>query len=204
MGKMYKFVKKEGKAAKALRKVNKLNRMLKPEIKYGTIPHNSQTVSSTGTTEGHLTGIAQGDTAQTRDGNQIHVISAEVRGHVYADAASSGVSVIRLILVRDKQQVADTNASFTNVFGTSNVDVLPYHARIERFQILRDQTFTLPVTGERVKSFHWKVKLNLPVHYNDIANTDIQKNGVYLMAVSNEPTNMPVLYYTSRIKFYDN
>lgn len=152
----------------------------------------------------HLTGVANGDTASTRTGSSILLKGLHMRFALISHA-SAATTVIRILVIKDKQQVADTTPTVTGVLNSADVvsHVVPDFT--ERFTILRDMTHTLDLVGSPIKTFDFKLPLTgTHVRYNGTATTDVQQNGIYLLLLSNQSTNVPTISSIHRLTFYDN
>ena len=160
------------------------------------------TVSSTGSVT-HLTEIAIGDTKSTRTGSSVLTKDFALRFTLQKNATAVG-TVVRVLIIRDKQQISDTSPGVTDILNSADVNS-HYNAQLsDRFQYLSDQTITLDADDVLIAK---QFKLNpqgLHVLFNGSSGTDIQKNGLYLVLVSNEPTLTPTFNGISRFQFYDN
>ena len=187
-------------AAKALAKVNYLARLCKPEIKYADLPLQSKTFNSTGIVEIGPT-VAEGISSTDRIGLSIRLIDLFFHANVYRHATPA-TTFCRVILFVDKQQVADQKTSVGNVLET--VHVLSQVARRQkgRFRILVDKKFTLTENNPGFM-FDINMRLNLTQRYNADMAADWQKNFVYVLFISSEPTNVPTINYNWRHTFTD-
>lgn len=160
-------------------------------------------VSSSGDISG-LTLMATGDTDVTREGNKILAHDVYVRG--YAQIHTSALqSIVRIILFVDKEcdGVAPTVA---NVLQTTSY-LSPLNQNFsKRFVVLHDRSMALNDTGENSKPFKFYVKVPFHIHYDGTsANiTDAKENQIFLLLISNESTNTPVVNWYARFKWYDN
>lgn len=151
----------------------------------------------------HFTGIAQGDGDNSRDGNSILCKGLSLRG-LLTIHASAGNTQVRLVIVMDKQQVADSLPTMANVLAGNSIQSFLNKDTVGRFQILYDKVHLLD-NNTRTQQF---VKIWLPIdkhiRYNGTTSGDIQKNGLHIVQVSNEATNTPTITWTSRVYYYDN
>lgn len=152
----------------------------------------------------HLTAVAAGDTAATRTGSSILLKGLHMRFALITHA-SAATTVVRILVVKDKQQVSDTTPAVTGILNSADVlsHVVPDFT--ERFTILKDMTHILDLVGNPIKTFDFKLNMTgTHVRYNGTAGTDIQQNGVFVLLLSNQPTNTPTVSVQSRLTFYDN
>lgn len=160
------------------------------------------TVDSSGSVT-HLTAIAIGDTASTRTGNSIFVRYLYPQYTLTLNASATD-TFVRLIFFYDTQQVADTAPTVANVLeSVSHLSSLNNDNK-GRFQILADRRYSLQAVDVTSMIRKLYLPLKLHINYNGSAGTDQQKNALYLLAISNEATNVPTLSINWRVGFHDN
>lgn len=163
------------------------------------------TINSTGAIT-HITDIAQGDTDQSRNGNSLLLKSINLKFQIAMNGSSAG-SIVRCLVFHDKQQVGDTSPSVSDVLDGDAVSPLlaPLNnLTVGRFSILFDRMYKMGNSSDPIKIIKMYRKCLSHVRFNGTASTDIQKNGLYFLLVSNEPTNVPTVSYQSRLTFIDN
>lgn len=150
--------------------------------------------------------MAQNDTDSGRTGNSILLRNIYIRGLIEINPSVSANSRVLICLVKDTQQIADTTPSVTDVFKTVSPESMLAMGSAGRFKILFRKTYVLsPASGGRNAiefSKYWKMQQH--IRYNSSANTDVQKNGYYLVVISSEVTNFPSVSLNSRIGYHDN
>lgn len=149
-----------------------------------------------------LTRIAAGTTISERVGLSINVKNIFGRMIFTKDPAAE-VTNIRCIIFKDKQQINGATPVITDVLQGSSV-VSSYSMQSKgRFEILWDKNIDLKAGSNQTETF----KINLPVadtmQYSGTANTTIQKNGLYVLFLSNATLFIPSCDYNLRIKFTD-
>lgn len=162
----------------------------------------STTVSSTGAIT-HVSAIGQGDGLTQRTGNSVlcSYVAYKVR---YAKHASATSSVVRCMILRDNQQVADTAPAVGDILDTGNVVAFYSAINAGRFQILSDRVHVMDAgCGIGVYASE-SITLNKHIRFNGSATTDIQKGGLYILLISNEATNVADVGMTVRIGWHDN
>lgn len=160
-------------------------------------------VNSTGFTY-NFTAIANGDGQGARTGNSILVKSVRVKG-VFKINVLATCSDVRIIIFRDKQQVADTDPTIGQVLDTTGEPVaLPSDLTTGRFEILSDGHFWLGSTSQQGQCFDFEIPVNKHARYNGTATSDIQMGGVYMLCVSNEVTNSVSMVWQGRTVYFDN
>lgn len=186
---------------------------LGPEKKYTdlTLAQTNITVAGAIT---HITAIAQGDSISTRTGNAVTVVSIACKGKIATGANALAVgSYLRVLVVCDKQQVADTSPApatiiTDGIFTADPVSMLPNTDFLERFRILHSSRLydgsriaTGTATQDRTWEFSWSG--NIKVQYNGTASSDIQKNGLYVVFLTDDGGNVLDFSGVSRIGFTD-
>ena len=147
--------------------------------------------------------IAQGDGSDARTGNSILARSLFFR-LVFKCNSSATVTTVRFMIVRDTQQVADTTPTAATILNSAD-PLSPLCLTVEgRFSVLKDKLITLNNVDS--KSVPMKKFMNLYTHirFNGAAGTDIQKNGLYALFISDEATNTPTISYNFKLSYHDN
>lgn len=152
-----------------------------------------------------LSGIAQGDTSQTRDGNKCKAISLHCQGNAFLDSSASA-TVVRIIIFKDKssqgaQPVATDLLQTQNYISSYNNVNCPY-----RFKVLLDKTIDLSSTGTQVRNFDYFIKLQQHLTYGGAGGnqSDCEQGHLYIATLSNETTNLPDIVFNNRLTFVDN
>lgn len=186
--------------------VNKVLRKkgLKPELK---LFDNTLTVTNLPKSDGPaystlLNNIPGGSSESQRDGNIIFQKRLRFKmtlapKHIPAigqtanggDNSASMVAV-RVMLVMDRQTISDTTPALSDVLASTLSNDLPIISpqtilQQKRFKILYDKVKFCEVT-KNYHLFSKVIKVNKDIVYNGTANTDIQKNGIYLFAWYND------------------
>lgn len=210
----------KGTLTQQVKSLQRVVRNLAPEIKYVDNSVGASNITSGGAVV-HLTAIAQGDTQGTRTGNTVYVKSLSIIGRWSraSDVALGVNNAYRIIVFVDKEQIADTAPSVSDVVAGSPIPQFPNLDNLERFRVLyfgpikeaaRMQTdadaFVLgtPSTTPTV-NMYFKVNLkpNIKVSYNGSASTDIEKNGIYIGFISNDIQDTIDTVATCRVGYTD-
>jgi len=148
--------------------------------------------------------IAQGDTSGDRNG--LSILAKSLSGNfVIKKHGSDSFSVVRMVIVRDMQMPADqTTITGTTIFEDNAVYSLLNRLTLGRFSILYDESFRLDDTGVQQHIGSISIPLNFHFRYNGTASTDIQKNGVYLLLITDENTYSPTIDFRFRTTYTDN
>lgn len=162
------------------------------------------TVDTTGAVT-HLTDVGQGDTVSGRAGNSIFVRSLYWRCLITINATLKP-TFLRLMVVRDRQQVGDTAPAIGDVLQTVSIQSpLDVSTNQGRFDILMDRTVKLDDASRQTVFLQRFFPMRSHVRYNGVSSTDIQKNGLYFMAFSNEDSlDAPTVSWNARISYHDN
>lgn len=168
--------------------------------------HHPVTGTSTPDTSGeviHITNIAQGDDDNARTGRSVLLKSIFYRISATINASATN-TFVRIILLKDNQQVGDSTPSVTSILASASY-LSPLNVNsIGRYTVLKDHLFSLDAAKQDTKLIKIYKKLQMHVKYNGTASTDIQKNGIYILFISSEATNTPSLPYNVRLSYHDN
>ncbi len=189
-------------AKKALRKVNKLARRIKPEMKIHDIALTTISPTAAGLVN-DLSAIAQGITVITRVGLEIRPFFFEFRYSVFKHATPT-TTLVRIIIVRDNRQVESTAPSVLDVINAA-VPESPYtRVNPKRFTILYNKIILLRTN--RIGTTHTVTKkISFPIVYVGAATTTITKNGIFLITESSATGGQePSFRFTWRLRFSDS
>lgn len=151
-----------------------------------------------------LSGLAQGNSDITRNGNSVLGKDIQCK-FVLTKNASASQTICRLIWICDKE-CDGANPTLANILvGTVPAVGMLNKDFTKRFVVLKDTMHCLDANNQIVED---KLYIKYPIHmYYDgstAAVSDCKENQVFLLMVSNEATNTPTLTAHSRINFYDN
>lgn len=182
------------------RKRIKRDKLGRKEIKFADFL-NIVAVNSSGVIE-DLTRIAAGTTISERVGLSVNVKNVFGRMIFTKDPAAE-VTNMRCIIFKDKQQINGSAPVVTDVLQGATVTSAYSMQSKGRFDVLYDYNIDLKSGSNQTET----VKVNLPVYdtmqYSGTANTTIQKNGLYLLLLSNATLLIPSCDYNLRVKFAD-
>lgn len=194
--------------ARKVQKLQKAVRGIQPEVKYfessGVF---ANVVDTTGGINGILT-VAAGTDISDRISDKIRIKALRVQVRVSTGVGSIGATptseeFTRFILVQDTQQVADSVPAANLVVSNTALPQFPtpslnsngrfkwlwvsplfVHSRIAQSSVAAALTVPTAPTQSPV-AWYTNTKMDLPVTYNGTAGTDIQKNGLYLVCLTN-------------------
>lgn len=154
----------------------------------------------------NLINIGEGDTEILRTGISILGRSIYIDGRVLFNASAT-YTTVKAYLFWDKQQVAGTGPSMSDIIDTSNI-ASPYlaplnHTTRSRFQMLDVQTFELN-NQHPMQRFYMKHTFQKHIRFYGANSTDVQGNGLYLLLLSNEGAQLPQVAFASQFNYHDN
>lgn len=167
-------------------------------------------ILSDGAYAGHLTALAQGDGDGARTGSTVYVKGLHINGSIVQDSDGATAQSVRIMVVQDTQQVADTVPTPSVwLSGTGGFLAHLNPVNLGRFTVLYDKiinVYAASAGAPNLKTFEISLPLATHVHYNGTAGTDIQKNGLYIGAISSQATagTGPILAYNARLSYHDN
>lgn len=153
-----------------------------------------------------LSQIASGDDVNNRTGNSILAKSMYIQGNVLKQA-SAGASFVRFILFQDtmNQGSTPTVTDILNNTGSALAPLSPLNIdHLSRYKILYDKRITL---NSDMSCRQYKVykKMSSHIKFTGTAATDVYKNGLYFLIISNEAlSTAPTINFTSRLRYHEN
>lgn len=168
----------------------------------------SAAITNTASISYQLTAIAQGDDINNRNGNVITLTGFSYKGVLSNHTDASNGTMVRIVLVQDLQQVGDTGPGYTDIFEGLTIDSSLNDLTRGRFKVLWSKLITInqSFSGQVLKRYikKWIKFPNIKVRYNGSANTDIQKNGLYLYFLGDQATNTPTMDDQFKVYYVDN
>lgn len=151
-----------------------------------------------------LTNIAQGDTAETRDGNSIKGVSLHIRLGI-GQAATPAEQRVRVMVAMLRK--AGEAPSITDVLETpaSNLDSWRNIDKSRDIKMLYDKHFPVPIDGngsERHINLNFKTMHHIKFD-NNLDNTQ-QYGAIGICFITDEPTNRAGFNLASRFRYVDN
>lgn len=151
-----------------------------------------------------INAIATGDGEGARTGNSILMKYAYLYFNMARNASSTAsTDFVRVVCVVDKEQVGDTTPGYDAVFESQAPLAMINKLNVGRFSILYDKTFNITANNPAI-TIKEMIPLNMHARYNGTASTDIEKNGVYIMFIGTNGTNVPTFQGNVRLAYYDN
>lgn len=187
--------------------MNEIRKLINVEEKYVDLTGNPN-FDYTGTAV-YLSGLSQGDTVSTREGNSIKIQKIKFN---YNLVWSTGLTQARVLIVRDLQNQGatitcnDVLESTGNVYAPlSMIDYINGPLQNKRFSIVYDNMTTLD-QYHPVKSFQFESSHDCHVYFRDTGSTVASAgNGSYfLLIISNVLASTPNINFYWRMEFTDN
>ncbi len=196
-------------AKKALFIAAKAKALLNVEFKCIDSVFSNQQIDSATPTISLITNVAQGDTATTRDGNQIKLTQVVINMLFTVVGTNTGM---RYLLVHDKQtngaafvigDLLASNGTQQSLVSGLNID------NKYRFRILADKKFTLTNSGSnrKVTKKIFIPNLNIRMRFDGGSNsiTDVTSSSLALVVLSEDTgASAPLMSAFIRVRFVDN
>ncbi len=195
-------------ANKALWLAKKGLRMLNSEIKNHDVQLTNQAISTTSTIS-QLTNIAQGDTVSTRDGNQVKLISLDLKYTLVLNASATS-TFVRVMIVHDSQTnqaIYTEGMLLDDVSGSDGIVSMLNRDNKFRFRVLYNKVHSLFAASAKGNSFtkvHKDLVLRIRFDASTPAIADLTSDSLSILYVSDQGTNTPVVTQFCRLKYVDN
>lgn len=186
------------------KKVDKIARVTKPEVKELYTNMAPVSVDQAGSSGQLSAGLAQGLTDESRIGNKVQPLSFDIRGTIEAVGVVSGS--VRIIFIKDKLNKVTLPIHVLRYTGTNQVINSPYSDDFKQnFTVLSDRTYRVsPGQSNDKLHFHIKKRLKFPMLWDDAGAAT--KNPVKVFFYSDQPTggtNKPLMSMSGALKFTD-
>jgi hypothetical protein len=157
-----------------------------------------------------LSGIAQGDTGSTRDGNSVKLVGGAVRIGCLQHTSATTTRVRVMIVADTRNQGGDPTPADIVSMSTSGLTMPNLASEPGRFVILHDKAFW-QVIGTQSQAVHYDVDLapmvrDLHLTFAGTGSTvaDIRGLALYVYLYAAEATNTPTYFMASRLLYVDN
>lgn len=156
-----------------------------------------------------LNDMSQGDDASNVDGRSVRNKTLQLKAGINIAAAANNSTRVRLVLVFDRypQGVA---SQYTDVFEDANVNALRKWNSKERYIILGQKVVHLDIYDDYEKTVGFYVKFRGRTSHTKWntapAGTiaEIERGSIFILAQSDEATNVPSVVLRSRLTWIDN
>ncbi len=159
-----------------------------------------------------ISGIAEGDTSLTRDGEVAEIASIELKVKLQGDADAIAGSENRIILVRAVKNIEGVLPSIDEVLATDSTFSFPDQDSRGDFKIYLDRTVLQQspnvATHTRISYFEYYKRFKTPLKITfDGANAtiaDAERGHWFIILLTNVGTGLqPTFRVASRIRFID-
>jgi len=165
--------------------------------------------------------MAQGTTATTRIGNSVKLKSMQTRFSIYQVPANTNPCHVRCIIYQDTSKSTYTTpavADILEVNSTTFVSISPYSMNEPgRWKILLDKTMMLSPYGQDGSYHHFdffhkfgstnkkgEAYDHLQWDETGSGQADMRGYPIYILTLSDDATNGPLVQYYNRLRFIDN
>lgn len=203
--------------ARIARDVMALKRVINVEKKYVDANWATTVMASLASATGNcITGINQGSTATTRNGNSVKLTSWQLRLRTFARATTGTDVMYRVLVVLDKESNSTRtllninevlNADSNGVCGTTS---MYNHDNRHRFLVLEDSMHSLAPFGQNGSTQLVTCSGAISKHlmFTGALGSNYDENQIYFWILPDNDSTTPALYpqwYAStRISFIDN
>lgn len=159
----------------------------------------SPTTDSTGTVT-VLTDITQGDAQTNRNGNSCRLKSL-LFNYTMVKNGSASTTFVRLIIF---QWFDDTNPTVTTVLEGANVNSPLSIANSNKYRIKYDKKVDLDAAAKTSFMGEYYRKLNYELKWTAAGSTAYKEGHLWVLALSDQATNVPTVSIQTRVRFVDN
>jgi len=158
----------------------------------------------------NLAQIGQGATVNQRVGQQIMAKRLKLRYSIYTN--SSANQLARVLVVQWKKQVSDTSPTTAQLLentGATQGALSDYAFSSEfkeNFRVLHDKTYALSGTSNGAPNVFREasIPLNSRISFNGSATSDIEKNGIWMLSISNQANSEPKIVFCNTLYYTDD
>lgn len=189
------YRKNKSLAVKAYQLAKKAYKM--PELKHTAITVADTTPDSTGSIE-ELSVNSAGTSNNGRIGDTILPTSVHMRGRLIKNASATSTQV-RIMVFR---WISEAPSALSDVLVSATVQ--SFKSENTRFQseILYDRVITLDSASKDSVFINKRIKLKKPISYAQ-GSSAANRNGIWILLLSNEAANTPTLGMETRLFYRD-
>lgn len=184
-------------AKKALSLAKKAIRL--PELKWSAVVGAAPTSVAGAGSNIHVINQTVGNTNNERIGDQICPTSINFRMTVKLGAAATD-TLVRMIVYR---WFSGAPAGVTSVLQTASYQSFTAEDTHKNFQILKDQMITLNSANVPERFLSFKIPYKHKIQFPGGA-TQANKNGIWVIFISDEAVQTPTISYDARLYFRDS
>lgn len=153
-----------------------------------------------------LTGMAQGDTSITRNGDSVKAKSLWANWTLQGDTAAES-SFVRVLFVLDTLNSGTPTldgGTDNSVMESSGIVVMRDLHNTSRFKVLFDKTYSFSNNSNEVKRGQFFCKLNYDFTFDGTIFIDLCVNHIWRIIYSDQAINTPILIVKFRYRYIDN
>lgn len=204
--KRMRMTRRQPTAKRALRLAKRAVRTLnKREIKTYSNAVTNASASSTGTVT-QLAAMSQGDTRVARDGDDIQCRGLQIAIEAISNVASVVPTFARVVILKGVKERA-TAPTWASEFSATLSDHYTWRAWESRdqYKTVFDKTVKLiPAASADIDAYvrRFRIRLRHTMRFT-ASTTTCEDGGLYLMVVTNQATDTPIVNVYSRFFFTD-
>lgn len=193
------------KADKALSLAKYAVRSLNVEVKSVTKSVTAQSVGTTGVIF-NLAEIPQGDGFNNRDGRSVKIQQLNMKGTMTIDPTVQQTRMRILIVKKIDNNL--TLPTIGEVLDSSIINSLRNLNNTDNLKVLSDKRYAIDQSTN--SNILWSInkQMSMRQQYQIGATggvgTNLERNGLYLIALSDQTITVPNLTFQSRVRFVDN
>lgn len=176
-------------------------------VEYKNFDNSDTTAASTTPLVFRVTGMAQGDDYNQRNGRSIKVTGFQFTNRLTASASATVPSNVRTIVVQDNQPSA-TAPTFAEIYssaGSDDLTALRNRATDRgRFKVLYDRTVSFSPNGHESMIISKYFKINTHIRYDGAAANNDAKGKIFFIQLSNQSVNTVTSTKEFRLTYIDN
>lgn len=169
----------------------------KKEVKHNAVTVADTTPDSTGSIE-ELSVLSAGDSNNNREGDVVFPTSLRFRGRLVKNASATTTQVRMLIF----QWLSEAPGAVSDILVSTSVQSFKSENNRYQSRILYDRVFTLDSASKDSMFIQKTIKLKGMIAYPQ-SSSAANRNGIWVLLLSNEATNVPTLNLESRLYFKD-
>lgn len=197
-------LKKFGQYTGLQKQVNILKSLINVEKKY-VDTNQDQNIDNTWSVI-PISLMGEGNDSTQRNGRKVKADSVYLNGQITIDPDATKTT-FRCVILIDKGQDG-TGVTSADVFQVDNDLQSPLNKQNagQRFVILYDRFVDLSINGVETKTIRVFRKLNHHVNYlgTGATQSDEGPGNMFMLLLSNEPTEAPLFHYYVRFNYIDN
>lgn len=209
----YRKYKPRGKKKSAGEQALSILRKQRPEMKHFSqllpaLPastHSAGTAAPFAGTVQNLGNVPQGDSDTTRDGDVITQRHLLFNFDCWRDLTNTvKENMVRLIIFRYKDKAPSYTPPVSELLPDLLVDQHRGWDQRKKYVVYKDVTFNLALNGQTSARARYKINLKSQKGQFDAGTINYLRNSLHCLIIGDQPSNVPIYRFVSRLTFYDN